>query len=157
MKKIIVLASITSLSLIISLSSQAEIYKWVDENGGVHYTATPPQQKKKRIKATDIADEIRAKAGKYRPPSKSESSADQTSNSGEESKNSEDTNLAGPDKKLIEYCKNQKNNLVQLKKNFRNVWIDVKGKKTNLTQEQRKEKVDYLMKRIAEDCADVKS
>ena len=157
MTKIIKLASITSIStifLLLSVSAQAEIYKWIDENGGVHYAAQPPiHQKKKRVKAKNIEDEIRAAAGKYRPPANSTVKKDNADTSGSETN---EKDLAGPDKKLVSYCNNQKKNLVQLKKNFRNVWIDVKGKKTNLDQEQRKEKVAYLQQRITEDCKDVK-
>jgi len=158
MIKINKLVSFTTISLallILSVNTQAEIYKWVDENGGVHYTAQPPVQKKKRVKSKNIEDEIKAAAGKYRP------SADTTvtkSNDGAEKEpvkvNGEE--LTGPDKKLVSYCTNQRKNLEQLKKNFRNVWIDVKGKKTNLDQEQRKEKVAYLQQRITQDCKEVK-
>jgi len=156
-KKLITLASVSSLTLMFCVSSQAEIYKWVDANGGVHYTATPPVQKKKRVKATNIEDRIKAAAGKYRPPVNSssndgtETNQEKTDEQGTEG----DVKLAGPDKKLIKYCKNQRNNLKQLKKNYRNVWIDVKGKKTNLDQEQRKQKVQYLQTRIKEDCKGV--
>lgn len=156
MIKIIKLASITTICsalLILSVNTQAEIYKWVDENGGVHYTAQPPVHKKKRVKAKNIENEIKAAAGKYRPPvnstvTKNDADTETEKVNGEE--------LAGPDKKLVSYCTNQKKNLEQLKKNFRNVWIDVKGKKTNLDQEQRKEKVAYLQQRITEDCKEVK-
>ena len=157
MIKIIKLASIATISstlLILSMNSHAEIYKWVDENGGVHYTAQPPVQKKKRVKAKNIEDEIRSKAGKYRAPSAVAAKGNSSDSS--ENQNTNPEALAGPDKKLVSYCTNQKKNLQQLQKNFRNVWIDVKVKKTSLDQEQRKEKVSYLQKRIAEDCKDVK-
>ena len=121
----------------------------------VHYTAQPPVHKKKQVKAKNIEDEIKAAAGKYRPPI--DTVAAKTNDSSETQKtevNGEE--LAGPDKKLVSYCNNQKKNLEQLRKNFRYVWIDVKGKKTNLDQELRKEKVAYLQQRIAEDCKKVK-
>jgi hypothetical protein len=154
-QKIIVLVSISSLAVIFSMSSQAEIYKWVDDNGQTHYTATPPVQKMKRVKATNIEDKIRSAAGKYRPPAKGSEPTKSTDDTAQKSGNTEKEELGGPDKKLVEYCKNQRNNLAQLKKNFRNVWVDIKGKKTSLDQEQRKEKVAYLKSRIKEDCAGV--
>ena len=159
MKKIIKLASTATISttlLILSMNSSAEIYKWVDEKGSVHYTAQPPVQKKKRVKAKNIEDEIKFKAGKYRPPIANTSSKQKNSSTNEENSSANPEELAGPDKKLMSYCTNQKKNLEQLRKNFRNVWIDVKGKKTCLDQEQRKEKVAYLQKRITEDCKGVK-
>ncbi len=110
---------------------------------------------KKRVKAKNIEDEIKAAAGKYRPPANATATKNDADTDTEKAKvNGEE--LAGPDKKLVSYCTNQRRNLEQLKKNFRNVWIDVKGKKTNLDQEQRKEKVAYLQQRIAEDCKEVK-
>ena len=157
MTQIIKLASIAAISstlLFLSMNSQAEIYKWVDENGGVNYSAQPPVQKKKRVKAKNIEDEIRSKAGKYRPPATAARKGNSSHSA--ENQNTNPEALAGPDKKLVSYCTNQKKNLEQLQKNFSNVWIDVKGKKTSLDQEQRKEKVSYLQKRIAEDCKGVK-
>lgn len=151
--KLASITTITSALLILSANTHAEIYKWTDENGGVHYTAQPPAHKKKQIKVKNIENEIKSAAGKYRPPANS----DKTSSDTETDENKDDgEELAGPDKKLINYCKNQRKNLELLKKNFRNVWIDAKGQKTTLDQEQRKEKVAYLQKRIAEDCKGVK-
>ena len=156
--KMITLTSLGTLALIFSASCSAEIYKWTDENGTIHYTATPPVQNQKRIKATNIENQIRSAAGKYRPPAKgTTTTGTNTETSASNPENSKDEQLAGPDAKLIEYCDNQRNNLDQLKKNFRNVWIDVKGQKTALDQEQRKEKVEYLNKRIQEDCKGVAS
>jgi hypothetical protein len=157
-KKSITLASLATLAPILSSSTYAEIYKWTDENGTIHYTATPPMQKQKRIKATNIEDEIRSAAGKYRPSANGTTKTGAETNTAASAKspeNKKDEELAGPDAKLIEYCDNQRNNVEQLKKNFRNVWIDVKGQKTALDQEQRKEKVEYLNKRIQEDCKGV--
>ncbi len=149
--KLVSIASISSFLLVFSMNAQATIYKWTDANGQTNYTAQAPTQEKQRIKAKNIEDEIRANAGKYRPPSKTKianaSTASDDSNTEEK--------LAGPNKKLIKYCDSQRNNIKQLKKNFRNVWIDVKGKKTSLNQEQRKAKVSMLESKIKEDCADV--
>ena len=151
------LASIGTLALMFSTCSHAEIYKWTDEKGTIHYTAIPPMQKKTHIKATNIESEIRSAAGKYRPPARGSKRAgtDRESTSQDDALKDKNEQLAGPDKKLVKYCENQRNNLQQLKKNYRNVWIDVKGQKTTLNQEQRKQKVDYLKQRIQEDCAGV--
>ncbi len=157
-KKSVILTSLTTLALVMSINSHAKIYKWTDANGQVHYTAQPPAQKKLRIKATNIEDQIKAKAGKYRAPKNVEKTAatDASTKSDSEEKKSDDE-LAGPDKQLVKYCDGQRNNLAQLKKNFRNIWIDAKGKKTNLTQEQRKEKVAILQNEINSNCSEVKT
>lgn len=151
-KKSVVFTSITTLALTIGLATaQAKIYKWTDANGQIHYTAQPPVQKKLRDKATNIEDKIRANAGKYRPSANKQKVAANK----EKTNDDTDTELSGPNKKLIKYCKSQRSNVNQLKKNFRNVWIDVKGKKTTLSQEQRKKKVAELQKKIKEECSEV--
>ena len=53
-KKSVILSSITTLLFIASVNTHAKIYKWTDANGQTHYTATPPQQKKQRIKAEPV-------------------------------------------------------------------------------------------------------
>ena len=102
----------------------------------------------------NIEDEIKANAGKYRPPAKKDKTVASSASGSEETKADEE--LAGPNKQLLKYCDSQRNNLAQLKKNFRNVWIDIKGNKTSLNQEQRKAKVATLQKQINEDCSEVK-
>ena len=154
-KTSVILTSITTLALVMSVNTHAKIYKWTDANGQTHYTAQPPSQTEQRIKAKNIEDEIRANAGKYRPPAKTDIASASASTDSADDKAEE--KLAGPDQKLIKYCDSQRNNIKQLKKNFRNVWIDVKGKKTSLNQEQRKEKVSMLESKIKEDCADVQA
>lgn len=155
-KKSVILTSLTTLALVMSIQSHAKIYKWTDANGQVHYTAQPPAQKKLRIKATNIEDEIKSKAGKYRAPKNAEkTAATDSSIKSDSEENKSDDELAGPNKQLIKYCKGQRNNLAQLKKNFRNIWIDAKGKKTSLTQEQRKEKVALLQDEINSNCSEV--
>ncbi|MEH6456996.1 MAG: DUF4124 domain-containing protein [Cocleimonas sp.] len=154
-KKSMILTSITTLLLVVSVNSQAKIYKWTDANGQTHYTAQPPTQKKLRVKAKNIEDKIRANAGKYRSTSETKTAAiDADESTGDETQKED---LAGPNKQLMSYCDSQRNNIKQLKKNFRNVWVDVKGKKTTLNQEQRKEKVALLESKIKVDCAGVPS
>jgi len=151
-KKSVILTSITTLALAIGMTAaQAKIYKWTDANGQTHYTAQPPAQKKLRDKAKNIEDKIRAHAGKYSPSKNSPKVASDK----EKSNDDTDTELSGPNKQLVKYCKSQRNNVAQLKKNFRNVWIDTKGNKTTLNQEQRKKKVAELQSKIKSECAEV--
>ena len=152
----IINSSIVVLLFLMSANSQAKIYKWIDANGQTHYSAQPPKQLEKRIKVKNIENEIKSNAGKYRPSASK--NLDTSSDQDEKDENLDLNNgLSGPDKKLVKYCVGQRNNLKQLKKNFRNVWIDAKGKKTNLTQEQRKEKVAVLKKEIDSNCSEVKA
>ena len=160
-KKLATTVSVTSLTLLLSVFStgvQAKIYKWTDANGQTHYTATPPPGKK--TNATNIEAKIRSAAGKYRAPTKSAETekTNVAQNNDEQDPSKKDIEgLAGPDKQLIKYCNGQRKNIEQLTKNFRNIWIGQDGKKVKLTQEQRKEKILSLQKRVQEDCAGVNS
>ncbi len=151
--KSVILTSFTVLSLALSINAQAKIYKWTDANGQTHYTAQPPAEKKLRVKAKNIEDKIKANAGKYRATNQSTTTTASDTTSTSEDK-TEDT-LAGPNPQLVKYCDSQRNNIEQLKNNFRNIWIDAKGKKTSLTQEQRQEKVAMINEKIKTDCAEV--
>lgn len=159
MKKLILMTCISALTLTFSLSSHAKIYKWTDAKGVVHYSATPPVTKKKaKQEVKNIESEIRMAAGK--PQSSPADNNNTQKNEDEENEQETDdseSELSAPDKKLIDYCKTQKNNLANLKNNFRNVWVDTSGKKTKLDQKQRQEKVDYLKSRIKNDCQEVKT
>ena len=159
MNKSLLMLSIVPFLLVFTSNSQAEIYKWVDANGITHYSAHPPVKKKIRAKAKNIEDKIRSAAGKYKPVkgSKKTNSRENHSanNTNQKEKNHGDNELSPPDKKLVDYCKNQRRNLEGLKSNFRNVWVDKNGKKTLLDQQQRQEKVNILAKNIKETCAEV--
>jgi len=155
-KKSIILTSFTSLALLMGATAQAKIYKWQDANGQTHYTAQPPTQAQKGIKATNIEDKIKARSGKYRPPKKVKSTGLDDADSSKTENDDQDNALSGPDKQLIKYCKGQRENLKQLRNNFRNIWIDASGKETKLSQEQRKEKVATIQNEINSNCSEVK-
>lgn len=140
------------LAATVNTNSQAEIYKWTDVNGVTHYSSQKPV--KKKIKSENIEDKIRFAAGKYKAPSRQS-----TQNSAKPvvkakgAKSKEE--IAGPSAKLVSFCKTQRTNLAQLKKNYRNVWQDKDGKKSRLNQKQRKNKVKLLQKSITDECAGV--
>jgi hypothetical protein len=153
-KKIVTTFAISAFILVaatVNTSSEAEIYKWTDAKGVIHYSSQKPMQKK--IKSKNIEDEIRFAAGKSR---ESSGQASQSTNQ-TVAKNTEKTatKLDGPSAKLVSYCKGQRTNLAQLKKNFRNVWQGKDGKKTRLDQKQRQEKVNQLQQSITAECAGV--
>ncbi len=145
---------IGTVALFFSISTHAEIYKWVDAKGVTHYTATPPPQKtiKHKTKVENIEVQILSAAGKFKPATNQTSSDEKTS--GMESKKT-DNKLSPPGKKLVSYCKKQRGNLANLKGNYFNVWVDDKGKETKLDQKERQEKVDHLINDIKDNCKGV--
>lgn len=150
---------ISALTLSLSMSSYAKIYKWTDSKGVVHYSATPPKklQKKAKHKVKNIEKKIRFAAGRSHTSKNKGKDQKALKNKRNEEQENTDSELSPPEKKLVDYCKAQKVNLKSLKSNFRNIWIDTKGKKTKLTQKQRQQKVDFLKDRIKKDCAEVKT
>lgn len=152
-KKILSATAIYIGALFITISSQADIYKWTDKKGVTHYSSQKPIQQK--IKTENIEGQIRSAAGKYKasprksPPS---SSKNTTKKSSDVKKN---TTLAGPSAKLIAFCKNQRKNLSLLKQNYRNRWQDKDGKTSWLDQKQRKEKVNTIKESITKECAEI--
>ncbi len=151
-KKLISTIAVGSLALLVNIGATAEIYKWTDAKGIVHYSANKPTHKK--ITSENIEVKIRSAAGKYKS-TKTASPSRKTSNSEAENGEQQDSKLAGPDAKLVSYCKQQRSNLSSLQKNYRNVWQGEDGKKKKLNQEERKLKVNVLQKQIAEDCSGV--
>jgi len=135
--------------LFVTLTAHAEIYKWKDAKGITHYTSQKPI--KKTVKAENIEAKIRFAAGKYRPSTEQKSQKPKnTSND-----SSTNTQLSGPSPKLITYCKGQRENLAQLKQNYRNTWKDKDGKVSRLDQKQRQIKVDQIQKSITKECAGI--
>jgi len=158
MKKIILIACISALTVTFSINSHAKIYKWTDSKGVTHYSATPPAKStKSKQKVKNIEDEIQRAAGKHRPKQAKTKNKDTQKKNVEKKETESESELSPPDKRLVDYCRGQKNNLASLTNNFRNVWIDAKGKKNRLNQKQRQEKVDYLKERIEKDCQEVET
>jgi len=151
-RKFITITATASLALLVNIGANAEIYKWTDAKGVVHYTANKPTQKK--IQSENIEVKIRSAAGKYQP-TKTASRMSDDSPERESGKEPGSGKLSGPDPKLVSYCKQQRSNLTSLKKHYRTVWQGADGKKKQLNQEERKLKVSELEEKISEDCAGI--
>ncbi len=150
--KILSAVIISTGMLFVTMNAQAEIYKWKDAKGVTHYSSQKPMQQK--IKSENIEDEIRSAAGKYRASSQQKSQTPTKATT--KSKDSKTkTQLAGPNVKLVSYCKSQRKNLAQLKKNYRNTWKDKSGITSRLNQKQRQQKVNEIQKSITTECAGV--
>jgi hypothetical protein len=151
-KKNLSVVVISTSVLLVTMNSQAEIYKWTDAKGVIHYSAQKPVQQ--TIKSENIEDEIRSAAGKYRASSRQvPQTPAQTTTKSKNIKTK--TQLSGPSAKLVSYCKTQRKNLAQLKKNYRNIWKDKGGKTSRLNQKQRQQKVNKIQKSITTECAGV--
>ena len=149
-KKILSATVISTVVLLATMNSQAEIYKWTDAKGVIHYSAQKPTQQK--IKSENIEDQIRFAAGKHQVASRKTS---QTQDTKKSNNSKTKTQLAGPSAKLVSYCKSQRKNLAQLKENYRNLWKSKDGKTSRLNQKQRQDKVNQIQKSITAECAGI--
>ncbi len=146
----IMLLSFTAFSTtVISTSVNAEIYKWTDAQGQVHYSATPPT---KKVKTKEIGSEIRMAAGKFDPSSvKLKDDTDESEAGNKSNDPSENTGKNKATKERIAYCKTQRKNLALLTNNKNIRWKSF-GKETELTAAQRKSKMKQIKSQISEEC-----
>lgn len=99
---------ITAMS-VFSNNLQAEIYKWKDEQGQVHYSATPPPSK--TIDLENISDDISLRSGK---PSQLNTNTDKLADKPHSDSNA---NTSNNHTKQSNYCNHQKQALQTLKEN----------------------------------------
>lgn len=159
--------TIIMLALVSSTSVSAKIYKWVDDQGQMHYTQRPAPAGKD---ATDIERKIRiaadlptsspgktakSKTGKYgskpipkvkqQDPKKEEVAA-KTSEDKQAESSAEEYK-----KKLNEYCEKQTANLEALNSDTPIAWQD-EGKTKLLSNSERKGKIESIQTSIEENC-----
>ncbi len=145
---LMLLSMATVSTTVISTTAHAEIYKWTDAKGQVHYSATPPR---KKVKTKEIGTEIKMAAGKFDPASvKLKSDSDES----EDQENDDSTQTDGknkPTKERVAYCKTQRKNLALLNNNKNIRWKSF-GKETELNDTQRKMKMNQIKSQIASEC-----
>ena len=135
--------------------THADIYKWTDKDGKVHYSATPPKEPQKNVE--DIEDEIKANIGKVQPSTSyqapaatTEKAAENTSKKSSEQK-TKDRYKGDRSPARVAYCNNLKNNIHTMENN-KNAKLVKEGESKPLTSEQ----VDSQLKKdkasLAKNC-----
>ncbi len=155
--KIIFAVSNLLFLLTISLTAHAEIYKWTDDNGVTHYTATPPSDP---TKGKNIQDDINLSAGKSSASNTTTTTSSETQNtentppqSASQSTSAEDKNK-GKMRTRKEFCDDQSSTLSTLKANELVRWTPADGGNSHvLTAKERNQKIAELEKSIAEVCS----
>ena len=143
--------------LLVLLSTQtlhADIYKWTDKDGKVHYSATPPKEPQKNIE--DIEDKIKANIGKVQPstayktaPKTEEKTS--TSSTKTSEKKSKDLYKGDRSTARIAYCNNLKNNIHTMENN-KNGNLVKEGETKPLTSEQVGAQLKKDKDRLAKNC-----
>lgn len=132
-------------TLLVSLSASASIYKWLDDNGKVQYTQTPPMDRP--------SEEIKSVTGSNQPvapPPKTTSDA--STKAVVEPESQEGTKVEIIDKKdLAKYCIDLKESYRVLQEHNRTSYMK-DGEVVAMPYEEKKKRMDELQQKINEYC-----
>lgn len=151
-KTVIKLCALSALLSCMIANVEAEIYKWTDAAGAVHYTQTPPSD---LSKAKDIAQEISLSTGKAKHTEKMEASAKSEEENKDKPKDeldqAKDEGAKNQDKHR-QFCEQQKNSLKQLLANPVIRWRSTENEEKILTAKERANKIAEMEKNVKELC-----
>lgn len=143
MKNILLIA----LLLTISLSANAQIYKWVDDNGNIQYSQTPPMDRDAQVirgdhtKGTPLTTEFSLKDKNVEGDIEVK---DMKSESGEVS--------VIDTEKLKEYCAQQRQNLQVTENTKRMSVLGEDGKITNISDKDKEAKIQEIRANLQKYC-----
>ena len=140
------------LVLISTQTLQADIYKWTDKDGKVHYSATPPKEPQKNIE--DIEDKIKANIGKVQPSSTYKAPTEDATDSTKKktaNKKAKDRYKGDRSTARIAYCNGLKNNIHTMENN-KNGNLVKEGEKKPLTTEQVTTQLKKDKENLAKNC-----
>lgn len=152
MKKTVI--QLCALSVLLSgmiTSVEAEIYKWTDASGAVHYTQTPPPD---ASKAKEIAQDISLSSGKAKQAEKANTSAkseEDKDKSKDELDQAKDEGSKNEDKHR-QFCEQQKSSLKQLLANPVIRWRSTANEEKILTAKERADKIAEMEKNLKDLC-----
>lgn len=137
-----------SLLLTLSATSMAgQVYKWVDEKGGTHFGANPPQGQA----ATSINTVI---AQPKSPPAAAEPAAAVVDGSNTEQQAIDakvKQQVAKETAERKKYCESVRTNLAQLQNNPR-LRAEVNGEQVRLGEDERQARIAEAQKAIKDNC-----
>lgn len=149
MKKLMLSLLMATISF--SHTLNAEIYKWTDKEGKIHYSSTPPKEDPKQ--AQEIGDKIKANIGKVQPTTtyKKPSTTDETK---ENTKKATDPYKNDRSAARIKYCTNLRKNITTLQ-NKKNVNLVIEGKPSALSDEQKSKHLKKYQSNLEKNCKDI--
>ena len=150
--ELIKLCALSALLSCMIASVEAEIYKWTDASGAVHYTQTPPPD---LSKAKDIAEDISLSTGKAKHTEKTEATAKSEEENNDKPKDeldqAKDEGAKNEDKHR-QFCDQQKSSLKQLLANPVIRWRSTENEEKILSAKERAEKIAEMEKNVKELC-----
>jgi len=153
-------SQILLISLVANLcmlgSASAEIYKWTDKNGKVHFSATPP--KDTSTKAVDIEKDIKFKIGKAQTGPTTPTVIKQKKSESKKTEQASKTKVAAKDiykgdktPSRLTYCNKLRGNINTLE-NSKNIKLVRKGETRPLTEEQRASRLKADKAMLEKNC-----
>lgn len=139
----------------INQTLHADIYKWTDKDGKVHYAATPPKEPQKDVK--DIEDQIKANIGKVQPKANYKAAAtdntDANAKKGPDAAKEKNKNRYKDDRSpaRIAYCNNLKRNIHTMENNKNNKLIK-EGEKEPMSSDQIDAQLKKDKANLAKNC-----
>ena len=148
MKKFILPLLLVTISF--SQTASAEIFKWTDKEGKVHYSSTPPKEDPQKAEA--IGDKIKSNIGKVQPKTVYQTTSSEKAK--KTKKKAADPYKDDRSKARISYCRNLENNITTLQKK-QNINIMVEGKPSALSDAQKAERLAQYTSDLAKNCKDI--
>jgi hypothetical protein len=144
MNKAILMPVALLASVFFTLNASAEMYKWTDKSGEVHYTQTPPPPD---VKSKNIEDDIRLSTGKLGNTLPAETSKGEAKDDMEQARKDGEKS----DKKHRDFCAQQEAALKQMTANALIKWKDAAGERF-LTAEEKTGKMKEMQTNIDSMC-----
>lgn len=132
-----------------AVAAGVNIYKWVDDEGNVHYTQSPPQDRSSELlapapgpadprEAIEALDEMHRKADEMRQQRLDRQSEQQR-----------EQDLAS---RKRANCEQARNRLEQLRTSQRPYTMDASGERVRMSEEQRAAAIRQAEANVAENC-----
>lgn len=152
MTKLILLSLFMTLGL--SQTLHAQIYKWTDSEGKVHYSSTPPKDTKS--KAENIEDKIKFNIGKVQPATTHHVAPKSPENKNEPLKEKPTkTKSEKPSSKAkVAYCNGLRRN-IQTLKHSKNVNIAEEGNLKPLSSSEKTARLAKEKSTFEKNCSDL--
>lgn len=150
-KTVIQLCALSALLSCMITSVEAEIYKWTDASGAVHYTQTPPPD---LSKAKEIAQDIGLSSGKAKHAEKTNTSGKAEDDQDPDKKELDQAKDEGSknEDKHRQFCEQQKASLKQLLANPVIRWRSTDNAEKILTAKERADKIAEMEKSLKDLC-----
>lgn len=139
-----------SVSMLLSVDAYADIYKWVDKDGQMHYAETPPADQQAQKIVTPPPPPI--------DPNQAQQPIDdlimqQKADEQEQQQQQRDqAQTAEIEAQRKKNCEISRHNLQQYQDNPGRRMMDAQGNVTQLTEEMRQKKIEEMQQQIQQYC-----